>query len=80
MDVEKSDEGIVVTKYARKTAQANEWMRVIHAGNDSKDSDLCEAWNRKWYSLIDKIWAKPNLAEAFKLEEVFSIITKMSEK
>jgi len=43
MDGEKSDEGIVVTKFARKTAKANEWVRVIHAGTDPKGGDLCEA-------------------------------------
>ena len=46
MSGKKSEEGIVVTKFARKTAKANEWMRVIHASIDPKGGDLCEARNR----------------------------------
>lgn len=46
MNGEKSDVGIVVIKFARKTAKANEWVRVIHASTDSKGGDLCEARNR----------------------------------
>jgi RNA-directed DNA polymerase len=34
-------------------------------GNDHS-REVAKQGDRKWYSLIDKIWAKPNLEEAFK--------------
>ncbi|MFC3767745.1 hypothetical protein ACFOSW_03610, partial [Paenibacillus sp. GCM10012303] len=39
-------------------------------GNQEKDNRSREGVKiqegRKWYSLIDKIWAKPNMEEAFR--------------
>ncbi|MFD0960145.1 hypothetical protein [Paenibacillus chungangensis] len=35
-------------------------------GNHNHSREAAKQGDRKWYSLIDKIWAKPNLEEAFK--------------